>query len=172
MREQMMILEHKSDHFVAECGEALPVQIKRASAVQRDGAGRGRLERTQNEQERALPAARRPYNGSGITRLQRKAHVRQHSKLSAGRRIFFGQISNFQHKTPREIRPMLTDFLIYLQHPLRQFRIRTVARPTANGEMTEWLKVHAWKACVRQRTVGSNPTLSAMRSGCREGSGD
>ena len=30
-----------------------------------------------------------------------------------------------------------------------------------HGEMTEWLKVHAWKACVRQRTVGSNPTLSA-----------
>ncbi len=29
------------------------------------------------------------------------------------------------------------------------------------GEMTEWLKVHAWKACVRKRTVGSNPTLSA-----------
>ena len=27
--------------------------------------------------------------------------------------------------------------------------------------MTEWLKVHAWKACVRKRTVGSNPTLSA-----------
>ena len=29
------------------------------------------------------------------------------------------------------------------------------------GEVTEWLKVHAWNACVRQRTVGSNPTFSA-----------
>src|SRR5690242_11928981 len=29
--------------------------------------------------------------------------------------------------------------------------------------MAEWLKAHAWKACVRQnRTVGSNPTLSAI----------
>lgn len=28
--------------------------------------------------------------------------------------------------------------------------------------MSEWLKVHAWKACVRQqRTGGSNPPLSA-----------
>ena len=27
--------------------------------------------------------------------------------------------------------------------------------------MSEWLKEHAWKACVRQRTVGSNPTISA-----------
>jgi hypothetical protein len=29
------------------------------------------------------------------------------------------------------------------------------------GEMAEWLKAHAWKACVPQGTVGSNPTLSA-----------
>ena len=28
--------------------------------------------------------------------------------------------------------------------------------------MSEWLKEHAWKACVPQKgTVGSNPTLSA-----------
>jgi hypothetical protein len=31
------------------------------------------------------------------------------------------------------------------------------------GEMAEWLKAHAWKACVPQGTVGSNPTLSARR---------
>ena len=30
------------------------------------------------------------------------------------------------------------------------------------GEVLEWLKRHAWKACVRQkRTAGSNPALSA-----------
>lgn len=30
------------------------------------------------------------------------------------------------------------------------------------GEVTEWLKVLAWKAGVRQkRTAGSNPALSA-----------
>ena len=29
------------------------------------------------------------------------------------------------------------------------------------GEVAEWLKAHAWKACVRQRTEGSNPSLSA-----------
>ena len=27
--------------------------------------------------------------------------------------------------------------------------------------MAEWLKVHAWKACVGQLTAGSNPALSA-----------
>jgi hypothetical protein len=33
------------------------------------------------------------------------------------------------------------------------------------GEVTEWLKVHAWKVCVRQkRTEGSNPSLSAVWS--------
>ncbi len=32
------------------------------------------------------------------------------------------------------------------------------------GEVTEWLKVHAWKACVLQKgTQGSNPCLSAER---------
>lgn len=30
------------------------------------------------------------------------------------------------------------------------------------GEVTEWTKVHDWKSCVQQCTVGSNPTLSAI----------
>ena len=30
------------------------------------------------------------------------------------------------------------------------------------GEMLEWLKRHAWKACIRQKCIrGSNPRLSA-----------
>ena len=33
----------------------------------------------------------------------------------------------------------------------------------STGEMSEWLKEHAWKVCLRQkRNVGSNPTLSAF----------
>ena len=29
------------------------------------------------------------------------------------------------------------------------------------GEMLEWLKRHAWKACIRQKCIaGSNPALS------------
>ena len=28
------------------------------------------------------------------------------------------------------------------------------------GEMLEWLKRHAWKACIRQKCIaGSNPSL-------------
>jgi hypothetical protein len=30
--------------------------------------------------------------------------------------------------------------------------------------MAEWLKAHAWKACLPQGNVGSNPTLSATKS--------
>ncbi len=31
------------------------------------------------------------------------------------------------------------------------------------GEMAEWLKAHAWKACIRQKRIqGSNPCLSAI----------
>ena len=32
------------------------------------------------------------------------------------------------------------------------------------GEMLEWLKRHAWKACKRQKCfAGSNPALSALQ---------
>ena len=30
--------------------------------------------------------------------------------------------------------------------------------------MSEWSKVHAWKACVGQPTGGSNPPLSAKEN--------
>ena len=31
------------------------------------------------------------------------------------------------------------------------------------GKMLEWLKRHAWKACIRQKRIGgSNPPLSAV----------
>ena len=33
------------------------------------------------------------------------------------------------------------------------------------GEMLEWLKRHAWKACIRLKCIaGSNPALSALIS--------
>ena len=32
------------------------------------------------------------------------------------------------------------------------------------GEVSEWLKEHAWKVCIRQRIEGSNPSLSAIIS--------
>ena len=34
---------------------------------------------------------------------------------------------------------------------------------SAQGEVAEWLKAHAWKVCIRQRIEGSNPSLSAIR---------
>ena len=37
--------------------------------------------------------------------------------------------------------------------------------PFLNGEMSEWLKELAWKACIPHKgIVGSNPTLSADKS--------
>ena len=37
------------------------------------------------------------------------------------------------------------------------------------GEMLEWLKRHAWKACIRQKCIrGSNPRLSAKQKLKRE----
>ena len=31
-----------------------------------------------------------------------------------------------------------------------------------DGEVAEWLKAHAWKACI-EKSSGSNPALSAIR---------
>ena len=31
-----------------------------------------------------------------------------------------------------------------------------------SGEVSEWLKEHAWKVCIRKRIEGSNPSLSAI----------
>ena len=36
----------------------------------------------------------------------------------------------------------------------------------SSGGMTEWPKVHAWKACVSQGTEGSNPSPSAVLTTC------
>ena len=41
-------------------------------------------------------------------------------------------------------------------------RSRPHREPNVCGAVSEWPKEHAWKACVRKRTVGSNPTRSAI----------
>lgn len=42
------------------------------------------------------------------------------------------------------------------------FVICTRFQKSPSGEMLEWLKRHAWKACIRQKCIaGSNPALSA-----------
>ena len=45
---------------------------------------------------------------------------------------------------------------------MSQRDIRKHDLPNARGEMLEWLKRHAWKACKLQKGFrGSNPRLSA-----------
>jgi hypothetical protein len=41
-----------------------------------------------------------------------------------------------------------------------QFVLDSIS-PLNRGEMAEWLKAHAWKACIPQGIQGSNPCLSA-----------
>ena len=36
------------------------------------------------------------------------------------------------------------------------------ARGSPSGEVSERLKEHAWKVCMRKRIEGSNPSLSAI----------
>ncbi len=39
--------------------------------------------------------------------------------------------------------------------------IEHVKQQSKFGEVSEWLKEHAWKVCIRQRIEGSNPSLTA-----------
>ena len=40
--------------------------------------------------------------------------------------------------------------------------LHPISEKASIGEMLEWLKRHAWKACIRQKCIrGSNPRLSA-----------
>jgi hypothetical protein len=45
------------------------------------------------------------------------------------------------------------------------FRCRTVfLQPLKIGDLSEWLKEHAWKVCIPQKGIeGSNPSVSADR---------
>ena len=46
---------------------------------------------------------------------------------------------------------------------LRSFSYN-VSQKDAFGKVLEWLKRHAWKACIRQKRIrGSNPLLSAKK---------
>ena len=41
--------------------------------------------------------------------------------------------------------------------------LHPISEKASIGEMLEWLKRHAWKACKRQKCfAGSNPALSAL----------
>ena len=41
------------------------------------------------------------------------------------------------------------------------WRLNTLNSSQKFGEVSEWLKEHAWKVCIRQRIEGSNPSLTA-----------
>ena len=43
--------------------------------------------------------------------------------------------------------------------------LHPISEKASIGEMLEWLKRHAWKACIRQKRIGgSNPPLSATNA--------
>ena len=47
--------------------------------------------------------------------------------------------------------------------------LHPISKKAYIGEMLEWLKRHAWKACIRQKCIrGSNPRLSADMKKRRE----
>ena len=46
---------------------------------------------------------------------------------------------------------------------MQEYKFLFILLQSEKGEVLEWLKRHAWKACNRQnRFAGSNPVLSAV----------
>jgi hypothetical protein len=69
LRQQMVVLEHKTHFPIAESGEALVIELERIRPAQQNGPGRWRFEGTQNIQERALAAARRAHDRDRVSRV-------------------------------------------------------------------------------------------------------
>ena len=66
LRQQTVILKNESDLFVAEGGEGFGRQLEWILALEVNGTGCRRLERTKDIEERALPSPGRSHDGSRI----------------------------------------------------------------------------------------------------------
>jgi hypothetical protein len=86
---------------------------------------------------------------SGINRIENQAG----NRAGLSFRWVNGK-QNIQHETQRgkRFQAIFQDQQFWYTHSGRRIA----------GEMAEWLKAHAWKACLPQGNVGSNPTLSAI----------
>lgn len=82
---------------------------------------------------------------------------KERSSQFAKRKVSYSLVCSFSHfvqalmGTLKHFRPsMVNSVSTYKFYLLSKY-----------GEMSEWSKVHAWKACVVKATAGSNPVLSA-----------
>ena len=61
--------------------------------------------------------------------------------------------------TPADLSPKLRP--VPAQQRSESCWLNTLNHRPKFGEVSEWLKEHAWKVCIRQRIEGSNPSLTA-----------
>ena len=92
-----MVLEDEPDVLVAKGCLLAFAELEGILAVKRDRAGRRWFERTENIEQRALPAARRPHDGDRIAARQRERNARQNRQLPARHRIRLRDVLRDQH---------------------------------------------------------------------------
>ncbi len=63
--------------------------------------------------------------------------------------------------TPAGLSPKLRPVPAHATVQNITWRLNTLNDSRKFGEVSEWLKEHAWKVCIRQRIEGSNPSLTA-----------
>ena len=97
LRQEAVILKHEADRSIAKGREPVRRELERVPAVERDRPGRGRLERAQDVQQRALAAARWTHDRRGVARFERERHVRQDRQRACRARILFAEVRDAEH---------------------------------------------------------------------------
>ena len=97
LRQQAMILKKEADFSIAKFGQLLFAETVGIAAVQCDAPAGGWFESAHDVQQRALADAGRTHDGRRFTTLHRKRHARQDVERSTRRRVFLGDLRNFQH---------------------------------------------------------------------------
>src|SRR5215467_13243887 len=91
-----MVLEEEADLFVAKRGLFALLQLKWIATVQLHHTGCGRLERSQNVEQRALSASRRAHDGGRVAGVERKGNAGKNRDRALRGRIVFGEIRRFE----------------------------------------------------------------------------
>ena len=73
------------------------VQLERVLPVEQDRSGRGRFERAEDVEERALAAAGRADDRHGFSGGDGEVDLRQHVDRPSGRRVVFRYVSDLEH---------------------------------------------------------------------------
>src|SRR5450759_4977370 len=91
-----MVLKDESNFFIPKRSQIFFLQQKWIAAIQHDGAGSRRLERTQDVKQSALAAPGWTHDGYSVPAVQRERHTGKYRQWASRRWILFGEVRRFE----------------------------------------------------------------------------